>query len=218
MSIKSYVFSNFLAMVTKFRTTLNLTQKCIVIFSLFSLCAIFIGLLICDVGYFLSFFIAFFSFVILIVASIYSINKKVQKKILEARQKAELDSMESNNVLKTDSNLKIDSIAQKDSINLQTDSKDKKDSITQNPTQNSKENTSKENTSKENKKKILKFLDISKLTLGFELSFSFARIVAFFIMILGFILLIISHTFHALIYILGIFIASLTTILFLFLF
>lgn len=163
MTIKSVFAYN----LSKF-CALNLLQKCIVILSLIGLGVIFAWLFICDMGYFLSFFVGFFSFIILMIASIYSINKKVQQKILEAKQKA-------------------------DSIETTKDSSD-------------------------NKKKILKFLDLSKISLGFELSFSLARILAFCLMILGFILLIIFNTFHALIYILGIFLASVITILFLFLF
>lgn len=53
-------------------------------------------------------------------------------------------------------------------------------------------------------KKILKFLDLSKVRLGFELSFSLSRIFAFGIICVGFIMLIYYGLFYPVGYILGI--------------
>ncbi|RDU73456.1 hypothetical protein CQA66_01995 [Helicobacter aurati] len=57
---------------------------------------------------------------------------------------------------------------------------------------------------KQHYKKMLTFLNISKVSLGFELSFSWIRILAFIIMLLGFALLIYYQVFYPIAYILGI--------------
>ncbi len=51
----------------------------------------------------------------------------------------------------------------------------------------------------------LRFLDLSKVSLGFELSFSLPRIFAFLFMIFGFILLVIFHIFYPIVYLFGVF-------------
>lgn len=66
---------------------------------------------------------------------------------------------------------------------------------------------------KEKSKKLLKFIDFSKASLGFELSFSFARILAFIVMIATLIILEIFHLFYPIVYIAGIFVASICTII-----
>ncbi|RDU63564.1 hypothetical protein CQA53_08325 [Helicobacter didelphidarum] len=66
-------------------------------------------------------------------------------------------------------------------------------------------------------KKILKFLDLSKISLGFEMSFSKLRMFAFMLMLLGFVILIWLNVFYPLTYILGVFCGSMCVICYLFL-
>lgn len=61
-------------------------------------------------------------------------------------------------------------------------------------------------------KKLLRFLDFSKAQLGFELSFSISRIIAFVCMIIGMIILVLCNVFYAIVYIAGVLVASFFTI------
>lgn len=81
-------------------------------------------------------------------------------------------------------------------------------------------NQEKHTTSKDTKqeKRILKFLDLSKASLGFELSFSLSRIFAFLCVLLGFVLLVFFHVFYPLLYLLGTFIGLCLVILYLVIF
>lgn len=65
-------------------------------------------------------------------------------------------------------------------------------------------------------KKILKFIDLSKVSLGFELSFSVPRILAFLFMVASFLLLIFCGVFYPLVYLLGVVLGLVCVILFLF--
>lgn len=65
-------------------------------------------------------------------------------------------------------------------------------------------------------KKILKFIDLSKVSLGFEFSFSVPRILAFLFMVASFLLLIFCGVFYPLVYLLGVVLGLACVILFLF--
>lgn len=92
----------------------------------------------------------------------------------------------------------------------------KKQDLTENGAcEDSKDSISESKNAKDSKK-ILKFLDLSKVSLGFEMSVSMPRIVGFLLMILGFMILIFTHNFYALVYIGGVFLGSIASILFLF--
>ena len=106
-----------------------------------------------------SFGAAFLSYIILTIISFWSIKTKVNQKIIQASQ---------HNTLAT----------QKESSKCVLGDPETSNHIDTNTFY--KQHSGQPSISrKQEQKKILKFLDISKLSLGFELSFSLPRIIAF---------------------------------------
>lgn len=130
------------------------------------------------------------SYVILMVVTFYSIRTKIIQKIAEADTEQKLlkyagkyDNAIDDITTKQDSNSNAESSCNNDKTQLQKD---------------------KNNTKKEIKER-LKFIDLSKASLGFELSFSMPRIFVFLGMILCFGILVWFGVFFPLVYLFGVF-------------
>ena len=121
---------------------------------------------------------------------------------LKTQNKQNLDSKPCHIERSEISNMKnIESKLSKDSIN-------KDSSIppnTQNNTQTTKSNPNTKQSKKEKSKERLKLLDLSKASLGFELSFSLPRIFVFIGMIASCVVLVWFRAFYPLVYLFGVF-------------
>lgn len=142
-----------------------------------------------------SFGAAFLSYIILMIISFWSIKTKVNQKIIQASQ---------HNTLAT----------QKESSKCVLGDPETSNHIDTNTFY--KQHSGQPSISrKQEQKKILKFLDISKLSLGFELSFSLPRIIAFLGMILIFSVLVWLQLFYPIAYLMGVCVGALYVVLYL---
>lgn len=173
------------------RKSLSLKQKIIIFFFIIIVILSIITIFLIKQNWIFSLLSGCISYVLLMTVTFRSISAKIMEKIIEAN--VEHNSLKSNIY---------------DEVNLPS-SQDmgRHDILRQNhPIQNNLNKTEKETfgAKKENKKR-LKFIDLSKASLGFELSFSLPRIFAFLCMVLTFGLLIWFDVFFPLIYLFGVF-------------
>ncbi len=130
------------------------------------------------------------SYIVLMVVTLYSIRTKIMQKIAEADTEEKLLKYAS----------KYDDMAEQEILQ---DSKDT--ALQHDATKGPKESQNHQPNIKEKYKKQLKFLDISKASLGFELSFSLPRIFVFLGMILCFVILVWFGVFFPFVYLFGVF-------------
>lgn len=137
------------------------------------------------------------SYLILMIVTFYSIRTKIIQKIAEADIEQKLLKYAS----------KYDNIIDEDVDTQNTkDSKQNIESSLQECDRNINTQSQKEqNSTKKDGKERLKFIDLSKASLGFELSFSMPRVFAFLGMILCFVILVWFGVFFPLVYLFGVF-------------
>ncbi|STQ86948.1 hypothetical protein LS73_006570 [Helicobacter muridarum] len=133
--------------------------------------------------------VAMLSYIATAIASFYSISKKIKQKVIKAQNDMSKEELAQSYINDVDN---IDKTSSQSSIDI-NDMKN----ISNSP-------KSSQQHKKDRYRKMLKFLDISKVSLGFELSFSYVRILALFFMCFGFALLIYCNLFYPIAYILGI--------------
>ena len=130
---------------------------------------------------------------------------------LKTQDKQNLDSKPCHIERSEISNMKnIESKLSKDSIN-----KDSSPPNTQNNTQTTESNPNTKQSKKEKSKERLKLLDLSKASLGFELSFSLPRIFVFIGMIACCVVLVWFRAFYPLVYLFGVFLGVVIIVCFL---
>ena len=130
---------------------------------------------------------------------------------LKTQGKQNLDSKPCHIERSEISNMKnIESKLSKDSIN-----KDSSPPNTQNNTQTTESNPNTKQSKKEKSKERLKLLDLSKASLGFELSFSLPRIFVFIGMIACCVVLVWFRAFYPLVYLFGVFLGVVIIVCFL---
>lgn len=148
------------------------------------------------------------SYIILMAVTFFSVRTKILQKIEEADTQEKLEKYAS----KYDTDEKEEYIESSDSISC-ADS-----AALGNETTKSihTESTNAESTRKKSAKERLRFLDLSKASLGFELSFSLPRIFTFIGMIACFVLLVFFQVFFPLVYIFGVFLGVVVVVCVLF--
>lgn len=176
---------------------LSFKQKLVISFLIISVMLGIIAVFIMERVWIFSLLGGCLSYVLLMVITFYSIRTKIIKKILEADTEQKLLKYAS----------KYDNINDVIEVQNEQDSKQNiESSNNHNKNCNIKNQPNKEQDNiKTEGKERLKFIDLSKASLGFELSFSMPRIFAFLGMILCFGILVWFNVFFPIVYLFGVF-------------
>ena len=203
---------------------LSLRQKIVIILLLSGIILSIIYVCIMRNEWIFSLMCGCISYILLIIVTFKSISTKIMQKIHEAHTEQNLLKYsnrydETRDILLQDSNFNKNQINNKEnmeSINNKS-STQLIEKLENNKQCNMKENNINNKSSKKEKKSDrLKFLDLSKISLGFELSFSLPRIFVFIGIIICCVVLVWFKIFYPLIYIFGVFIGIMIIMCFLF--